>query len=305
VAVVGELLAVTALLLFSANVVLVGAATRRVPQDLGFLLGLVGNVVVAGLVAAGQLALGGRLPPPEWDAVALFAVGGVLTAFVGRWFFFRSVTTLGPTRASTVQVSNPVFAALAAWTLLGEALPPGAVLFAGTVLAGLYLTSRQTGAAGAGTDTGPVPLGEVGLALLGAVAYGLGNVARGASVRDWPVPVVGGLVEAAAALAVYATLNTDLRTIGAAVRGADPAVAGLRGAHHHRPDLPDRGEPLHPHRGGGGDHGRAPHRGPAGQRAVPPSHRGSRGVGRRRCRARVGRGGGPGPRLIAVGVRFR
>jgi drug/metabolite transporter (DMT)-like permease len=223
VAVVGELLAVTALLLFSANVVLVGAATRRVPQDLGFLLGLVGNVVVAGLVAAGQLALGGRLPPPEWDAVALFAVGGVLTAFVGRWFFFRSVTTLGPTRASTVQVSNPVFAALAAWTLLGEALPPGAVLFAGTVLAGLYLTSRQTGAAGAGTDTGPVPLGEVGLALLGAVAYGLGNVARGASVRDWPVPVVGGLVEAAAALAVYATLNTDLRTIGAAVRGADPA----------------------------------------------------------------------------------
>jgi drug/metabolite transporter (DMT)-like permease len=202
VAVVGELLAVTALLLFSANVVLVGAATRRVPQDLGFLLGL---------------------PPPEWDAVALFAVGGVLTAFVGRWFFFRSVTTLGPTRASTVQVSNPVFAALAAWTLLGEALLPGAVLFAGTVLAGLYLTSRQTGAAGAGTDTGPVPLGEVGLALLGAVAYGLGNVARGASVRDWPVPVVGGLVEAAAALAVYATLNTDLRTIGAAVRGADPA----------------------------------------------------------------------------------
>ncbi|MDK3255453.1 EamA family transporter [Blastococcus capsensis] len=221
----GELLAVAALLLFSANVLMVGTMTRRVPQDLGFLIALVGNVVFAALIVLGQYMLSGEELSPEWDAVGLFVVGGLLTSYLGRWFFLRAVMTIGPTRATALQITNPVFAALAAWALLGEALSPVAILCGLAVLAGLYLTSRKTdrlSRVSPRPGNQSIPVTEIGLSLLGALAYGLGNVARGAGVRDWEVPVVGSLVGAAAGLLLYGLVNTDLRKLGAAVRGADP-----------------------------------------------------------------------------------
>src|SRR4051812_27928036 len=96
---IGELLAVGSLLLFSANVLMVGAMTRRVPQDLGFLIALVGNVMFAALVVLGQYVVIGEGRAPEWDAFGLFVAGGLLTSYLGRWFFLRAVMTIGPTRA--------------------------------------------------------------------------------------------------------------------------------------------------------------------------------------------------------------
>lgn len=220
----GELLAVASLLLFSGNVLAVGAAARRLSQDLGFLLALVCNVALAAVVVLGQYLLDRPDQRPEWDALALFAIGGLLTSYLGRWFFVRTVTTIGPTRASALQITNPVFAALAAWVLLDEALPPLAVLCGLSVLAGLYLTSRRTAhprSMPLNTGSRSIPLAEIGLALLGAVAYGLGNVARGAGVRDWEAPIVGSLVGATAGLLAYGLLNTDLGKLTGAVRGAD------------------------------------------------------------------------------------
>lgn len=220
----GDALAVASLLLFSANMLLVGPAARRLSPDLGFLLALVANVGLAALVVLGQYLLDPPAPV-EWDALGLFAAGGLLTSYLGRWFLVRSVTTIGPTRASALQITNPVFAALAAWLLLGEALPPLAVVYGLAVLAGLYLTSRRSAPAGSEPlprGAGSIPLLEIGLALLGALAYGLGNVARGAGVRDWEAPIVGGLVGATAGLLLYGLVNTDLRKLAAAVRGADP-----------------------------------------------------------------------------------
>ncbi len=221
----GELLAVGSLLLFSANVLLVGPAARRLPRDLGFLLALASNVAFATVIVVGQYLLGDPAEL-EWDAFALFAVGGLLTSYLGRWFFVRSVTTIGPTRASALQITNPVFTALAAWVLLGEALPPMAVLSGLAVIAGLYLASQQTGPAtspASPSRKGSLPVSEIGLALLGAVAYGIGNVARGAGVRDWEAPIVGSLIGAATGFLVYGLVNTDLRKLAGAVRGADGA----------------------------------------------------------------------------------
>lgn len=220
----GEALAVASMLLFSANVLLVGPAARRLSPDLGFLLALVANVGLAAVVVLGQYLLDPPAPA-EWDALGLFAAGGLLTSYLGRWFFVRSVTTIGPTRASALQITNPVFAALAAWLLLGEALPPLAVVYGLAVLAGLYLASRRRTSAGSDPlprGSGSIPLSEIGLALLGAVAYGLGNVARGAGVRDWEAPIVGGLVGATAGFLLYGLVNTDLRRLAGAVRLADP-----------------------------------------------------------------------------------
>lgn len=221
----GEALAIGSLVLFGANVFVVGAASRRVPQDVGFLLGLASNVGLASLVVLGQYLMVGRsMAPPEWDALGFFALGGLLTSYVGRWFFFRSVHTIGATRASALQVTNPVFAALAAWVLLGEALPPSAILAGGAVLLGLYLTSRPAGRPAEAAVPGgrSLPPLEVWLALLGALSYGLGNVARGTGVRDWAAPVVGSLVGAAVGLLLHAVVSSRRGDVVAPLRGADP-----------------------------------------------------------------------------------
>ena len=227
---IGELLAIVALLLFSSNALLVGPAIRRLPQDLGFLVSLASNVVLAAMVVLGQyLLLGGPGSPPEWDATGMFAVGGLLTSYLGRWFWTRSIATIGPTRASAIQVTNPFFAAVFAWVLLDESLPPVAVLCGLAVLAGLNLTSRRRAGVEAAT-VGPrgrsVPLANVAIGLLGALAYGLGNVARGAGVRDWEAPIVGSFIGALVGLLAYAVVNTDLRKVVSALRGADRT--GLR-----------------------------------------------------------------------------
>lgn len=221
----GELLAVASLLLFSANVLVVGPAARRLSQDLGFLLALVSNVLLGAVVVACLYVLGGPGAPLEWDAVGMFAVGGLLTSYMGRWFYTRSLLSIGPTRASAVQLTNPFFAAVAGWLLLGEALGPTAVLCGLAVLAGVYLTSRPAGARrGIRVRFGhrPLSLAQLGPGLLGAAAYGLGNVARGAAVRDWQAPIVGSLIGAVAGLLAYALVNTDVRKLAGAVRGVDP-----------------------------------------------------------------------------------
>ena len=224
---VGELLAVTSLVLFSSNALLVGPAIKRLSQDLGFLLALASNVSLAALVVLGQYALlGGPGSPPEWDAIGMFAVGGLLTSYLGRWFWTRSIATIGPTRASAVQITNPLFAAVFAWILLDEALPPVAVLCLLSVLVGLNFTSyrrRDPELRPANPRGGSVTLPQLGIGLLGALAYGLGNVARGAGVRDWQAPVVGSLIGAAVGLVAYGLVNTDLRKLRSAVRGADRA----------------------------------------------------------------------------------
>lgn len=219
---VGELLALVSLLLFSANALLIGPAVRRLPQDLGFLLGLTSNVVVAALLVLGQYALGGPGSPPEWDAIALFALGGLLTSYLGRWFWTKSIATIGPTRASAIQVTNPFFAAVAGWFLLDDRLPLVAVVYGLAVFVGLNLASRRRSGDPGEPASGSVSLKHLGIGLLGALAYGLGNVARGAGVRDWEAPIVGSLIGAAVGLLVYGLVNTDLRKLPSAVRGADP-----------------------------------------------------------------------------------
>jgi drug/metabolite transporter (DMT)-like permease len=233
----GELLALAALLCFSGNVLLVNTSSRRLKQEVGFLLALGTNVLFAGLLVIGQYVVLGQPFRPEWRAVGWFALGGLLTSYLGRWCFFLSVRTIGPTRASSLQITNPVFAAVTAWIFLGEALPPLAILFVLAVVGGLWLTSRVRAptrvpagvealddpveAAPAPERRGSLTAGQIGLALLGALAYGLGNTARGAGVRDWEAPIFGSMIGAAAGLVLFTLIHTDLRSLAAELRRSD------------------------------------------------------------------------------------
>lgn len=207
----GSVLAVLALALFSANVFVVRSASVRLDQQVGFLVALVANVVFAAGLFGADLAR--RAGGFTWDMRAFwtFALAGVLASYLGRRGFFRSVETLGPSRASAVQITSPVFAAVLAWVLIGEALGLLDVLLIAMVISGLYLTTLPARGAG---KTPPlsggraaVPVAALWPALFSAMAYAGGNVLRAHALDAWREPVFGGLVGAVAGTLAYVLLH--------------------------------------------------------------------------------------------------
>lgn len=250
----GEALALLALVLFSTNVLLVKVASARVGQDLGFLFALGTNVLFSGALFLGHGQF--RTTPfiVEWDGFAMFAVGGIFTAYLGRRLFFLSVQSLGASRASALQVTNPVFAAVISWLAIGEALGPVAILCVLAAVVGLYLTSQVphrddreagvtmtpldivAGTSGHGrvhawrsSNNTSLPGREIGLALVGALSYAVGNVIRSVAVRDWGEAIFGGFLGAATATLFYLLIHTDLSTLLNRIHGADRAGLALWG----------------------------------------------------------------------------
>lgn len=228
----GEGLALLALLLFSTNVLVVKVASPRLGQDVGFLLALGSNVVFAALLFGAERLVRDEPFVVEWDAFAAFAIGGLFTAYLGRRLFFRSVQTVGPSRASALQITNPVFAAVIGWVLLGESLGVAGVVFVLLVIGGLYLTSQVPARIPVPVGTGDIaplvpeparlglPRREIVLALVGALSYAIGNVIRSSAVRDWDQAVFGGLLGACCAMVVYLVVHTDLRRLAQRLRSA-------------------------------------------------------------------------------------
>lgn len=213
----GSLLALLALALFSANIFVVRSASVRLDQQLGFLVALVANVAFGALLFGADLA--GRTGGFSVDMGALwtFAVAGVFASYLGRRGFFRSVQTLGPSRASAVQITNPVFAAVLAWLLIGESLAFLELVLIAIVICGLYLTTLPPREEQAGRlparGRRAVPVAALWPALFSAVAYAGGNVLRAHALDTWREPVFGGLIGAVAGTLVYGLLHVRLRDL--------------------------------------------------------------------------------------------
>ena len=105
-------------------------ATANVTINRGSVAGNADNgaflsILLTAAVAVVAMLLSGSVHSPEKlssAGLAWFALGGVLTAFVGRVFLFASVQSLGAMRASTVKRLNPFFAVILGALVLGESL---------------------------------------------------------------------------------------------------------------------------------------------------------------------------------------
>ena len=204
----GYVLSALALLLFTAAILTTKAAARRIPLGPGFMIATVVNVVFASLAVALQFGL--RIEPLQWNlqALALFAVAGGFSTYLGRWFFYESVVRFGPAKASIFQISSPLFTALIAWIVLGEGMT--VLLAFGMLLSifGLMLVSYKPGfftrgpsVAAAQTSLHQRFLQSVFLLGLGSsLAYAIGNVLRGSAVRAWDEPILGALAGATSGL---------------------------------------------------------------------------------------------------------
>ena len=226
----GDALALAALGLFSVNTFVVRAAAARVDHKLGFLVVLISTVAFAGAVAAADLLVSGIRARPSWQAVSLFLLAGVLSSYLGRKGYYRSVETMGPSRASSVQATNPAFALVFAWVILNEHLSFLGVVAMALVVVGLFLTSRvrRTGAMSARRrGMASLPLVVVAPAVFAAVCYGLGNVARGAAVDAWREPLLGTLLGALSGTAAFLLFHVSLVQVARQLSQADRAGLGL------------------------------------------------------------------------------
>lgn len=219
----GEALSLLALLLFSANALLVSVVSPRLGQEIGFLLALGTNVLFSGLLVVVQHVGLSRPLGWQWRELGLFAVGGFFTSYLGRRLFFLSVQSIGPSRASSLQITNPVFAGVISWIVLGETLGVSAIGSIAAVMVGLYLTTRVQvdQPTPEKVAVGALPTQEIVLALLGAFFYAVGNVSRSSGVREWNEPILGGFVGAVVGTLAYLLFHTRIRTLVARVRAAD------------------------------------------------------------------------------------
>jgi drug/metabolite transporter (DMT)-like permease len=235
--VAGELLAAAALLLFSLNIILTKVAAARLNLDLGFLVSVTVNVVFAALLCLLQLAW--REDGVTWQpqGFVLFLLAGAFSTWLGRWFFLESVVRFGPSRASLFQITSPLFTAVFAWAFLNEALQAVELAGMGLALAGLLLVVPGTAgglATLASADEGPATGRAAGqrrmrqllqsalvLGIGSSIAYSLGNIFRGAAIRNWDEALLGALTGASAGLLLHAGFSRDKKQLPGRLRQAD------------------------------------------------------------------------------------
>jgi drug/metabolite transporter (DMT)-like permease len=142
------------------------------------------RITVACVFLGAALLVTRGSPWPFWATsmqVTLLAASGLVGFVFGDRYYFKSLVILGPSRATLVYSTAPLFTALLAWPILHEL--PGPLAFLGIVLmlAGIYIVLKgrggrqQTDHAEGSTYVGVIA-GVLG-ALGGAVGYVISKLA--------------------------------------------------------------------------------------------------------------------------------
>ena len=133
-------LAVSAAVSWGFSAVLVRMGLRHLSTASGTLISLAAGCVLTGvLVLVFELD---ALTHLSLEALALFAVIGVLNFPMGRFLNYMSVARLGVARSTPILASSPLFAMVLAVIFTGESVNLATFLGTALILAGLYTTLR-------------------------------------------------------------------------------------------------------------------------------------------------------------------
>jgi drug/metabolite transporter (DMT)-like permease len=103
--------------LFGLNAIFVKIGMRRQPIDNGHFMSVLVNVFFLG-----TLMFFVAFPAWSWVGFGAFVLAGLLTTWLGRGTSFMAIRLLGPARQGAILVSAPLFAAVAGWIFLGEGI---------------------------------------------------------------------------------------------------------------------------------------------------------------------------------------
>lgn len=168
----------------------------------------------------------------NWLGLGVFVIAGLLTTFIGRTSLFIAFRHIGPSRGSAIKNSAPVFTVVFAVMLLGESLSWQSVWGIGFVLLGLLVqgwymirhsepeikpttvlaeqqTNRQDTNLATKQEVQPNSLIRYGyiMALITALAFGVGQGVRKIGVDLMPDPFFGAFVSAVVAVTMTILLE--------------------------------------------------------------------------------------------------
>jgi len=229
----GEALALASATCFALSNVTIARGTRPEAEDNGAFVSLLITTVISGAawIAVG-LARGFEPVTPR--ALAWFAGAGVLTAFIGRVFFYASVQRLGAMRSSTLKRLNPFFSVVLGVAVLGEQLTGGTAIGLALILASfaaLLAGARGNAARPVGADSGSF-MARFGYAygIVSALGYSSGYLLRKMGLDEAHDALLGtmvGCIVGALLFVATAAFNRDYaRAVRATFARPNPWLIG-------------------------------------------------------------------------------
>lgn len=221
--------------LFGLNAIFVKIGMRRRPIDNGHFMSVLVNVLFLG-----TLMLWADLPEWNWVGFGAFVLAGLMTTWVGRGTSFMAIRLLGPARQGAILVSAPLFAAITGWFFLDEGITLVQAAGGVVISIGLLVLLRSR------MEQEPDPtradvVGEVGgstvdvavgrssrirnavrhdqftrgfvVAVLAAMFFGAGFVARKWGLSHYPSAVGGAFLGACTALSMIVIRKAAQRTL--------------------------------------------------------------------------------------------
>lgn len=194
----GEALALASATCFALSNVTIARGARPGAEDNGAFASLLITTAISG---AAWIAVGGAqgFEPVTPRALAWFAGAGVLTAFIGRVFFYASVQRLGAMRSAALKRLNPFFAVVLGIAVLGEQLTGGMTIGAALLLASFAaLVAGGPRAVGRpeGSPTSHSPLERFGYVygIVSALGYSSGYLLRKMGLDEAHDALLGTMV---------------------------------------------------------------------------------------------------------------
>lgn len=230
----GVALASGAMALFAISSIITASAMRRLDTDAGALIAALANLPLGIALVLAQLYFFGPLRAPSATGVFSFLLAGVFSTYLGRWLFFKSIETAGPTRATGFQTSSPLITAFLGWLLLGQHLSPLALTGIALGVLGLATTSLGSRRARAASAALPPSIDLRSFVLIGlgsSTAYSVSHILRAGAIQSWNEPIAGVVLGAIAGTLALGFVNRrklpQLRQRVAAQPRAAAVYAGI------------------------------------------------------------------------------
>ena len=185
----GVIFAILSAFIFAINNVIVKKGIRRDPHsDNGLFITVLLNVIILGLLCLIVIGLRGWNFQFSWKAFLFFSLAGLCTTGVGRLALFSSISFIGPSKASAIRNSTPIFTTMFALLFLNEEITLfpgiGMMLLLGAIINEGYrfhkieTSQHQQNALSNTTMSKRFQYKGFGLALFSAFIFGVGQGIR-------------------------------------------------------------------------------------------------------------------------------
>lgn len=210
----------TALVTACFNIFIKKGMDESKGQSSGFLITIIINVIVQGLIFLVAWVAKGFVLHFSWLALSMFVLGGIFSTILGRYALLSAIHWISPSKASALKNSTPAFTVLLALLVLNEHLTLLSMVGLTLILSALLLQgvmnfkrSRRFEKEGMGSNsnwTGYL------LALFAAVLFGVGQVVRKQGLIITDEPFFGawvGSIVALLAIILYQGIRGKLKTM--------------------------------------------------------------------------------------------